>query len=326
MNMNKKLKITLSFGLLLSLFSSNAQIINLSDFSDSTVYPSLSVNEQQLSNQTIFNSTDKIIHPDSLLKFFYPGNLYRFFYGEGDTTSVVLWNCSRCKIDTIMLSGLEDSLYYVDTVIYDTRLLLLDYFTDAKNDRYAWFAANTTPYQSDFLLTGRFCSGILSVGLLKLQPDGWRVITYNNSVGCFGQFCMAPKPNIVEYKKSSFGLMFTDYFGGFGGPFTGTKFLYDFDGKSIVNLLIFDNSNFSFTDSSYWDTQLNSFNNDTLELITEGKLLKKDFTELEYDFSILPDELKNAFKKKSSFSFTYIRHFALKQNKYSLINTNFKIK
>jgi hypothetical protein len=287
-----------------------------------------SITENQLNPLEILKTKSNYLNKDSLLMFFYPGRLYKYFYTNEDTTSVIIWNCPTCKIDTIMFSGLEDSIAYVDTVIYDTRLLLLDYFIDANNKRFAWFAANTTPYQSDFLLTGRFCSGILSLGLLKQETDGWRVVTYNNHFGCFGLFCMAPRPEIVEYKKGVFGLVITDYFGGFGGPFTATKHFFGFNGMSITTILSLENSDFSYTDDSYWKTEVSPIKaqNDTLELTTKGKLLKKDFEEMDSDFSILPDELKAVFNKKSTFSFAYIRKYLFKNNQFVLVNSNFNSK
>ncbi len=270
----------------------------------------------------------KSIHPDSLLKSFYPGAFYRYPFFDTDTFSVVLWYCDDAKPElTVNNDFEEDTLKFIDTVLYDSRFVMCDTYTDSLSSKYAWVAMNTTEAQPDLLLTGRFCSGILSLALLKLYENGWSSVDFNIAMGTYGMFCMSPKPEIVEYKKGAHGLQMVNYIGGFGGPFWGSYSLFDcIDGK-ITELLLLDMAGFEYDESCSWDTKItkaDSLKGDELMLVTEGKIDKDKYTENE-DLNSLPTELVAALEKKKNLSFSIQRIYKWVGHKYELRSTRYKI-
>jgi hypothetical protein len=268
------------------------------------------------------------IHPDSLLKSFYPGAFYRYNIYETDTISVVLWYCNDAKPELIQINEFdEDSLRFIDTVLYDTRLLMCDTFTDNLHQKFAWVALNTTPAQADFLLTGRFCSGILSLALLKLNGDVWSVVNFDKAFGTYGMFCMSPTPKLVEYRKGGYGLKLINYIGGFGGPFWGSYSLLDEVEGKVQEILFLDGANFEYEDSCSWETNLvlsDTLQNDELMLVTKGNINREKFLEIEETLTSLPTELATVLKKKKNISFSIQRTYKLVNHKYELKSTQYK--
>lgn len=269
------------------------------------------------------------IHPDSLLKSFYPGAFYRYNIYETDTISVVLWYCNDAIPELIQMNEfVEDSLWFIDTVLYDTRFLMCDTFTDHSNHKFAWVAMNTTEAQADFLLTGRFCSGILSLALLQFNGNSWSEVAFDKNFGAFGMFCMSPTPRLVNYGKEDHGLEMVEYFGGPGGPFWGSYSLIDYVNGKFQKILQLDGANFEYMDDCSWKTSLvlsDTLKNDELMLVTKGninrqKLLEDDETLL----SSLPVELATALKKKKNLSFSIQRIYKRENRNYELKSTQYK--
>lgn len=268
------------------------------------------------------------LQEDSVLKFIYPGSLYQVNFYDSDTLNVVLWYCVDCRPEKMVFTLDEDTLLFVDTVLYDSRLLSLDVFEDGEKNRYAWVGINTTEAQPDFLLTGRFCSGILSLALLKQEAEGWRLVSLDKAVGGFGMFCMAPKPKLVEYQKNHFGLTLTESLGGPGGPYMGSLYLYDVVNGKIQELLSLEMADFELIENCTWHTSVvlnpDSLKTDEIILETSGMVDKSVLELNEFDFSYLPAELNAALQKKKMVSFKYLRTYKLVDARYQLVNMTFK--
>ena len=247
------------------------------------------------------------IHPDSLLKSFYPGAFYRYNIYETDTISVVLWYCNDAKPELIQVNEFDaDTLRFIDTVLYDTRFLMCDTFIDLSNRKFAWVAMNTTAAQADFLLTGRFCSGILSLALLQKNGDSWSEVAFDKNFGTFGMFCMSPTPKAVNYKKEGHGLEMVDYLGGFGGPFWGSYSLIDYVDGKFQRILQLDGANFEYMDECSWKTNLvlaDTLKKDEVMLVTQANINRQKYMEIDETLSDLPTELAIALKKKKNLSY-----------------------
>ncbi len=268
------------------------------------------------------------IHPDSLLKSFYPGAFYRYNIYETDTISVVLWYCNDAKRELIQLNEfVEDSLWFIDTVLYDTRFLMCDTFTDHSNRKFAWVAMNTTQAQADFLLTGRFCPGILSLALLQFNGNSWSEVDFDKNFGTFGMFCMSPTPKLVNYGKEGHGLEMVEYLGGGGGPFWGSYSIIDYVDGKFQKILQLDGANFEYMDDCSWKTNLvlsDTLKNDELMLVTRGNINRQKYMEIDETLSDLPTELATVLKKKKNISFSVQRIYRLVNHKYELKSTQYK--
>jgi len=201
-------------------------------------------------------------------------------------------------------------------------------FTKSPNQHFAWVAFNTTSAQVDFLLTGRFCSGLLSLAYLKQTDNQWNVVDFNKAIGYHGMFCKSPAPEMIEYKKGTFGLQLIDYNGGAGGPYFGSLSLFDIMDSTITELISIPLSHLSETLKCGWESKIemsDSLKSNEIMIVTEGKIDKKEFTEECGDLDILPNEIIKALSKKREFKFSIQRIYKLTNNKYELTNTHFKI-
>ncbi len=282
------------------------------------------IHASAFTNPNIENS----IHTDSLLKQFYPGAFYRYNFSETDTISVVLWYCNDASPEIMMINEYnEDSLIFIDTLLYDTRLLMSQQFTNSQKQQCAWVAFNTTEAQIDFLLTGRFCSGILSLAYLKMIENKWSVVDFNKAIGFHGMFCMSPAPEIIEYQKGKQGLQLIDYNGGAGGPYFGSLTLFDQINGKIEELITIPLSHLSETLKCGWETKIelsNSLKENEILIVTTGKINRDEFTEVCGELTILPKEIVNELTKKKEFSFSIQRIYTLVNNTYELSSTHFK--
>jgi len=270
---------------------------------------------------------------DSLLNFYYPGKLFfdSSLVSMGSFVSsagISVWKWADCKASHIVTS-MDDSLIYIDTLVYDSRLLMRKSFTDKNKNKFLVAAFNTTPYQSDFFLTGRFTPGFLSIALMKLNSDGGQNIFFDQFVGAFGQFCMAPSPQLIELIPNQFVITFKDFDGGPGGPFIATQYFYNVDSVGVTLMFSLPESDFQFSDHSYWNTRimpvLAGNNNEIFSVVTEGELLRKDFEASDYiDKSVLPENLQQLMAKKSNVKFTIHRSFKIVNRKFVLVSSTLK--
>lgn len=327
--MNLKCAIFCFFIFVQSIITSYSQkeleVINLDSIGADFLY--FKGGEIQVSsfNHPIIGNT---LHPDSLLKQFYPGAFYRYNIYETDTLSVVLWYCNDATPELLMINEYnEDTLVFIDSLLYDTRLLMYQEFVHSDKKHYAWVAFNTTEAQADFMLTGRFCSGILSLALIRQDEKGWSVVDFDKAIGFYGMFCMSPIPEVVEYRKGVHGLKLVDFNGGAGGPYFGSLTLFDqVDGK-ITELLTVPLSHLSETLKCNWETKImlaDSLIKNEIMLITEGEIDRDEFMEVCGELDLLPKEMVDAFAKKKAFSFSIQRIYKLVNNTYKLSSTHFK--
>lgn len=314
-------------------FSANGQSVLSDNMSDSyeVEYKLLNSNEwfNHLQNDTL---ADRFLN-DSLLNFYYPGKLFfdSSLVSMGsfvNSAGVSVWKCADCKASQTITS-MGDSLMYIDTLVYDSRLLMRSSFTDKNKNKFLVAAFNTTPYQSDFLLTGRFTPGFLSIALMKLNSDGGHNIFFNPFVGAFGQFCMAPSPELIELIPNQFVITFKDFDGGPGGPFIATQYFYNLDSVGVQLMFSLPESDFQFSDHSYWNTRivpaLTSDKNEIFSFVTEGELLRKDFEASDFiDKSVLPENLQQLIAKKSNVKFTIHRSFKIMNRKFVLVSSALK--
>lgn len=315
----------------LGFFEVSGQInISFNDSEDSIYLKGYNIiSAKQFVEHPVILSNGQSLKRDSLLFYFYPGKIYSHATSELIDTNqfVSVWKCPDCKPNHL-IDAMGDSLVFIDTLMYESRNLMLDYYTDAQNNRYAWFAANTTEYQFDFILTGRFTPGFLSMALLKLEPNGWKTITFEPFVGAFGQFCMAPKPELIQLLPNHNAVTLKDYSGGPGGPFISTLFVFDFQQNKFNQLLALDEADFSYTDDSYWHSKILPSIDDlsnTVIILTEGKLAQNDVKNKDYfDITILPENLQKLLKKQSKVNFSIKRTYKLEGQKLILMSTDFK--
>ncbi len=141
-------------------------------------------------------------------------------------------------------------------------------------------------------------------------------------------FCKSPAPEMIEYKKGTFGLQLIDYNGGAGGPYFGSLSLFDIMDSTITELISIPLSHLSETLKCGWESKIemsDSLKSNEIMIVTEGKIDKKEFTEECGDLDILPNEIIKALSKKREFKFSIQRIYKLTNNKYELTNTHFKI-
>lgn len=251
----------------------------------------------------------------------FPGNYYTRVY-EGDTIKAINWICEKCRKYTLRDEWEHEKIIFPDAKMNQTRLLGCQKFKDENGKEYLVLSTSTSA-QSDFILTGRDETGVLSIAVFIKDGAGWKLENFAPAIGGYGRWAMASQPDIIRLGKNNFGFWENNFNDGPGQPqFYQSNIIAKINGKYQEVLDLENDGMQSFTCTSWYsaisfpDSLSDKVFRD-INLGYKGTLCTSD-TE-DYDPKILPKRIASAFMScKDSLQFEFERKYKFEGERYKL--------